>query len=204
MMTLSRKKKHSLRKKNSGTKKRSYKKTSSISLENLKKEIETNILEKLKHNSLESENKQKSGHVEAGKKWKESAAGKEWENDINKSKEILVDILKKRGYSDISINGRYPRILGGKIRDYEENPEIGKNPMQSAEEIADQIIEEYKTKSVKKIKQTKQPKQVEQDFSTFKAPEPISVTPLYPTESQNQTKIIGGFFDDSSDEEDQL
>jgi hypothetical protein len=203
MVTLSRKKKHSLRKKNSGTKKRSYKKTSSISLENLKKEIEANILEKLKQTSLESENKPKSGHVEAGKKWKETAAGKEWENDINKSKEILVDILKKRGYPDISINGRYPRILGGKIRDYEENPEIGKNPMQSAEEIADQIIEEYKTKSVKKIKQIKQTEQ-KQDFSTFKAPEPISGTPLYSTESQNQTPIVGGFFDDSSSDEEDI
>lgn len=195
MVSLSRKKKHSLRKKNYKTKRRSYKK-SSLKLENLKKEIEDNILEKLKQTNTENENKPKSGHVEAGKTWDQSEAGKQWKNEIDSAQKELDTLLQQMGYN-ITASGKYPIILAGKKR---KNPE---QSQQFAEEIANKIIEEAQTKKIKKSAKIEKP----QNFTDITIEKPKSPTKLYPknnTELQNQTyqtPIVGGFFDYDSDEE---
>jgi hypothetical protein len=193
--------KNSQRKSLSGTKRRSSKKSQkqkNASLEKLKHEIEHNILEKLKQSGFQQNIQQKnnkpiSGHVEAGKKWSESEAGKQWEKEIDIAQNDLDRLLQQMGY-DMSASGKYARELASKKR---------KNPDQT-EQFAENIV--------RKIIQTKE-NQLEQQ--AFKQPKPISPVKLLPQtlnnsellNKDNQTQIkvpppiIGGFFDDSSSDE---
>jgi hypothetical protein len=204
-------KKHSPRKK-SGTKKKynTHKKSQqrkATSLEKLKQEIESNILEKLQKTgfqqtvSPENKNKPKSGHALAGETWDQSEAGKQWKNEINVAQKDLDILLQQMGY-DMSASGKYARELASKKR---------KNPEQS-EQLAENVV--------RKIIETKE-NQLQQQ--AFKQPKPISPVKLAPQtlntvqkskilDTEYQTPqlpqlpqpVIGGFFDDSSDEEDQL
>lgn len=192
--------KNSPRKK-SGTKKRTSQKKAQ-QLAKLKEEIKLSILNELKQSRLqqniplENKNKPKSGHVLAGETWDQSEAGKQWKTEIDVAQKELDTLMQQMGYN-MAASGKYARELASKKR---------KNPEQS-ESLAKNIAE--------KIIKSKEKKLEQQDF---KQPKPISPVKLVPQTlnepaynsieneilpAPQQQPIIGGFFDDSSsDEED--
>lgn len=190
--------KNSPRKK-SGTKKRVSQKKSQ-QLAKLKEEIKLSILNELKQTGLqqniplENKNKPKSGHVLAGQTWDQSEAGKQWKAEIDIAQKELDTLMQQMGYN-MAASGKFARELASKKR---KNPDQAGN---LAKNIAEKII---KSKE----------KQLEQQ--AFKQPKPISPVKIVPqtlNESSNitmeneiiplnqQQPIIGGFFDDSSDED---
>jgi hypothetical protein len=173
---------------------------------------------------LEQEKTEKpiSGHVEAGSKWSQSPKGQEWEKDIKNAQEMLDTKLKAAGY-DMSASGVYARKLAGLIRK-SENPKINEDPI-DIEKSIELIVKEIKTKTQSASKQLKplSPKRLlnlqPQDFqqqnpqlnkgrdiltSQNNIGDPQNFQQQNPQifQQQNNPKpLIGGFFDDSSDDD---
>jgi uncharacterized membrane-anchored protein YhcB (DUF1043 family) len=142
------------------------------------KKLEDEIKE-LKNKINNSEKKKKtSGHVEAGKKWNKSDKGRQWSQEIESARKYLGE----------NINPIHARILASEIR---KQKKLQKSP----EEIQ-QYIDNYKEKVLKNIQEKTSEKK--EDFKEVK---PLSPELLYTQNNIQKTPLIGGFFDDSSDDD---
>jgi hypothetical protein len=171
--------------------------------------------------ALEQEKTEKpvSGHVEAGRKWSQSPKGEDWKNDINAAKELLLTRYKQIiSDKNPSISGIYPIKLAGFIRNNKT-----KTVDQHVETVIQEILKEKEEKESKTPKQPASAPLPEQQETAEPeqaiAPEiqkPLSPKRLYlPTPQNNEyyqtnqetipkTPLIGGFFDDSDSEDDEV
>lgn len=173
----------------------------SETIETLKKRVEALELEKSNQpNNVQLINHPVSGHVEAGSKWSETPKGQQWKKEIDYAQELLDNALNQKGY-DMSASGVYARKLAGLLR---KNPQISE---QYIEEIVQEIIEKQKQSAAKKTNTILlEPKSLKRLVglranNNIGDPQQIQEDPQIGQQQNYPKPLIGGFFDDSSDDE---
>jgi hypothetical protein len=164
--------------------------------------------------ALEQEKTEKpvSGHVEAGRKWSQSPKGEDWKNDIKNTQKLLDTKLQiATGNKNISASGSITRKIAGLIR-RSKNPQFKQDPI-DIEKTIDETIQKIIKNKEKKVKNempeqleiSEETLQPETQYITEEAVQPDIPKPLSPTriinEQNKPSYLIGGFFDDSSDDD---